>query len=284
MADTLMGIYEIKNIKNNRCYIGSAVDLMARKHLHYYQLRRDKHCNRHLQRSWSKYGEGSFKFSVIEVVNDRNMLIEREQFWFDSQNPEFNICKVAGSSLGCTYSEETKKKLSIANKGNQKWLGRKHSEETKKKIGEKNRGSKARVGKPHSEETKEKIREARKGTKHTRESKIKIGEGRRGRKHSAEAKKKISVANSGLKRSDEAIKKMSESKMGINCGEKHHNVKLTERDVVEIIILIDEGILSHREIGEKYGVVKQVVTAIGKGKSWKHIDREKALNKTLQAV
>ena len=35
-------------------------------------------------------------------------------------------------------SEETHRKLSAAQMGNKKWLGRKHSEESKKKIGDSN--------------------------------------------------------------------------------------------------------------------------------------------------
>ena len=80
-------------------------------------------------------------------------------------------------NTGLVRSEETREKMSKANKGRQPWLGKHHSEETKKKISKSNKGrrlteeqkkavSMARKGKAtfkgkhHSEETKQKMREA----------------------------------------------------------------------------------------------------------------------------
>jgi group I intron endonuclease len=44
-------------------------------------------------------------------------LIQREQYYIDLLNPEYNICKIAGSNLGFKHSEITKEKLSISKKG-----------------------------------------------------------------------------------------------------------------------------------------------------------------------
>ena len=63
---------------------------------------------------------------------------------------------------GKLISEEHKKKVSEAGKGNKRALGYKHSEETKKKISE------AHKGIPRPEETKKKIAEASKGNKNVR--------------------------------------------------------------------------------------------------------------------
>ena len=80
-------------------------------------------------------------------------------------------------NTGLVRSEETREKMSKANKGRQPWLGKHHSEETKKKMSKANKGrhlteeqkkaiSRARkgkatfAGKHHSEETKQKMREA----------------------------------------------------------------------------------------------------------------------------
>lgn len=62
--------------------------------------------------------------------------------------------KTKHPNYGKHLSEETKKKISEANKGNKKCLGRKLSEETKKKIGNANRNP--------SEETRRKMSEVRK--------------------------------------------------------------------------------------------------------------------------
>ncbi len=73
---------------------------------------------------------------------------------------------------GRKHSEETRKKLSEANKG------KKLSEETKKKLSEANKGKKL------SEETKKKLSEVQKGTNVMPPS-------FKGRKHSEESKKKM---------------------------------------------------------------------------------------------
>jgi hypothetical protein len=39
-----------------------------------------------LQNAWNKYGEDNFYFSVLELVPDKDKLIEREQYWIDKLN------------------------------------------------------------------------------------------------------------------------------------------------------------------------------------------------------
>jgi group I intron endonuclease len=103
------GIYQIKNKKNNKVYIGSAVSLGQRFSVHTHCLRNDKHHNRHLQNAWNKYGEDSFLFEVLEKVEDKEKLVEREQHWIDIREPEYNLSPTAGSTLGVKYSEEARK-------------------------------------------------------------------------------------------------------------------------------------------------------------------------------
>jgi len=84
---------------------------------------------------------------------------------------------------GLVVSEETKRKISEANKGNNYNLGKTHSEERKRKQSEAQKGEKGSFyGKTHSEETKRKISEATKGNTnmlgktHSEEIRRKIGE------------------------------------------------------------------------------------------------------------
>lgn len=133
------GIYSITI--NEHLYIGSAKDLCGRKYRHLHSLRKNTHCNIFLQRLYNKYGESNVIFNVVELCDVQD-LIAREQFYIDTLNPDINICKVAGSTLGRKHSAETKEKLSKKFKGMQRSLGRVLSDETKKKIGEKNKGHK----------------------------------------------------------------------------------------------------------------------------------------------
>jgi hypothetical protein len=120
-------------------------------------------------------------------------------------------------------SDETRRKLSEAHKGNTNRLGKVNSEEHKIKISEALKGktpseetrrklSEALKGKTLSEETRRKLSEAHKGKTHSEETRRKIGETSKGRIHSEETKIKISDANKN--RSEETRRKMSEAKKG----------------------------------------------------------------------
>ena len=98
---------------------------------------------------------------------------------------------------GRKVSEETKRKLSIAKKGNTYSKGKKHSEETRRKISLNN--AQYWKGKKRSEETKRKISLAGKGHKLSEETRRKIGLAKKGntnskgKKHSEETKRKMSL-------------------------------------------------------------------------------------------
>jgi hypothetical protein len=74
---------------------------------------------------------------------------------------------------GAIRSEETKRKLSEAKKGNTNCLGRILSKETKRKQSEASKGHTRWLGRTHSEETKRKMSEAKKNqSEETRKKKI----------------------------------------------------------------------------------------------------------------
>lgn len=105
------GIYRIRNIINNKCYIGSSIDIRRRFYEHKHKLKFNKHPSYYLQRSYNKYKKENFTYEVIEILDDFNKLIEREQYYIDTLNPEYNLCRKAGNTLGFKHSEETKKKF-----------------------------------------------------------------------------------------------------------------------------------------------------------------------------
>ena len=104
------GVYKIHCIGNNRDYIGSAVKHLQRWSSHRSMLAKGIHNNRHLQNAYKKYGKESFKYTLIEVCSE-NQLVEREQYWIDSYNfvDLMNSSPTASTSIGFEHSEETKK-------------------------------------------------------------------------------------------------------------------------------------------------------------------------------
>jgi group I intron endonuclease len=58
-----------------------------------------------------KYGYSNFSLDILEYCT-LNLLIKKEQYYIDNLNPEYNICKVAGSRLGIKWTEETRLKNS----------------------------------------------------------------------------------------------------------------------------------------------------------------------------
>ena len=104
-------VYMIKNIINNKVYIGSTIKLKKRIIVHFNLLKNKKHTSIKLQRSWNKHGEESFRFYIIEENIDIKFLIEREQFYIDTYNSVkngFNLTPKAGTTLGNKWSEESK--------------------------------------------------------------------------------------------------------------------------------------------------------------------------------
>lgn len=106
------GIYCIVNTYNNKKYIGSSKNIRKRLWEHRSELRHNKHANIYLQRAWNKYGEDKFDFYVIEACQE-NFLLEREQFYIDTQKPEYNLNPIASKP---PVTIESKKKLSETRK------------------------------------------------------------------------------------------------------------------------------------------------------------------------
>lgn len=84
------GIYLIgKN--ERRVYIGSSVNIYHRIGCHIRELKKGTHANTILQNSFNKSGIESFYVKVIELVESKDLLFERETVWINKIKPKYNI-------------------------------------------------------------------------------------------------------------------------------------------------------------------------------------------------
>jgi group I intron endonuclease len=116
---------------NGKRNVGSAVDFRKRM-ISYYSL---KHLASNtcmaICRALKKFGHSNFGLEILEYC-EPSVAITREQYYLDLLYPEYNILKIAGSSLGRNHSEVSRGKISAAMKGIGK--GIKKSVETKAKM------------------------------------------------------------------------------------------------------------------------------------------------------
>lgn len=158
------GIYKITG-PNDSVYIGSAVNIENRWSVHKNALKNNKHHSKYLQNIWNKYGKDVFTFSILEVVEDKTVLIDIEQKHLDfiftvlPKSRIYNTTKYAYSTLGIHLSSSTKAKIALSKIGNKNSLGKMHSQETKDRI------SQTKKGRIATAETKLKMSIAQKGNK-----------------------------------------------------------------------------------------------------------------------
>lgn len=116
MNDTsLCGIYYIKNLVNNKYYVGQSINIERRWKDEKKRLSSDKKAwNTHLQNAWKMYGEDNFEFDIIEECLPAQ-LDDREVYWisfYDSFNSGYNQSAGGGGCRGVKFTEEHRKKIS----------------------------------------------------------------------------------------------------------------------------------------------------------------------------
>lgn len=122
-------IYQLVNLVNLKTYIGSTANFYRRFNEYLnplYIARNLKKGNSAIMNALLKYGYVKFGIRILEVIEiepslpkleTRNIILKKEQFFIDLVKPEYNINKIAGSSLGRIFSEKVRKKMSLAKKG-----------------------------------------------------------------------------------------------------------------------------------------------------------------------
>ena len=161
----MTGIYQIQsNIKPERIYIGSSVNIRVRWNKHLTDLRLNKNSSPKMQYHYNKYGQSDLVFSIL-LICDKIDLLKREQEYIDKFNPYFNIYKIAGSPLGSKRTDEMKKNISKI------MTGKHHTEDTKQKMRDNHRGM---TGKRQSAESNRKNSIKNKGRVFSLEHRMKL--------------------------------------------------------------------------------------------------------------
>ena len=63
-----MGVFAIRNLVNDKVFVGSSVDLSAIFNRIRFQLFAGAHPNKALESDWKLYGTGKFEFEVLEEL------------------------------------------------------------------------------------------------------------------------------------------------------------------------------------------------------------------------
>lgn len=192
------------------------MNIYKRWEYHLRNLHRNKHHSQKLQRHYNKYGKNDLIFSIL-IGCDKNELIDMEQYFIDSYNPYFNGSKKAYNNGGFKLTDEAKRKISEAFKGEKNPnYGKKFSEEHRRKLSEAKKGISVNKGHKHTEETKRKISESKKGKpghshKGKRPSEEMIAQIKRKLKGRVPWNKGKENPHKGYTHSDEQKEKVSES-------------------------------------------------------------------------
>jgi group I intron endonuclease len=166
------GIYMWKNSHNGNIYIGSAKNIKRRLTSYYNINYLVKESSMYINRAILKEGYSAFSLTILEYCDEKK-LIQREQYYIDLLNPDYNLCRTAGSTLGKLHSEKTKENISETKKGTYSgeanhFYGKTHTDEAGQKMSE------AKLGRKLSEELKGKISTTMLGRKLTEDHKANL--------------------------------------------------------------------------------------------------------------
>ena len=179
-----------------------------------------------ITRAVKKYGKENFQVEVLYYYNTIEECRQDEERILTEYNVRdcphsYNLKNSAmGGDKGRKLSDETRKKMSQASKG-----------ENNPMYGKRGKDS-PWYGKHLSEEHKQKIAQASKGRQHTEETRKKLSRAHKGKTLSDETRKKMSQASKGKKHTEETRKKLSQSKKNIMTPvvviDKNGKVKMFE--------------------------------------------------------
>lgn len=63
-----MGVFLIRNMANDKVFLGAGLDLVGRMNRHKFQLTKGNHPNQRLQSDWNETGGSNFAFEILDQI------------------------------------------------------------------------------------------------------------------------------------------------------------------------------------------------------------------------
>jgi group I intron endonuclease len=117
VRDRRSGLYEIRNTRNGKVYVGSTVDFHKRWGEHRRALCHGTHGNSYLQRAWDKHGADAFAFAVTAVMPPEQLLDAEDALLASLVGTDrcYNIGRSAiAPHRGRTFTPEQRQRMSEA--------------------------------------------------------------------------------------------------------------------------------------------------------------------------
>lgn len=88
-----MGVFQIRNLVNEKVFVGSSLNLDGIFNRHEFALKMDGHANKSLQKDWNALGAANFAFEILEELELRENLDSKkelavlEDLWLEKLEP-----------------------------------------------------------------------------------------------------------------------------------------------------------------------------------------------------
>lgn len=91
----IAGIYQVRNLRNGKIFIGSAQNVRGKLNGVEFSLRQNSHYNEALQADWNQFGPEAFALEILDELKpaegqtsvDRKDLDVLEDMWLDKLRP-----------------------------------------------------------------------------------------------------------------------------------------------------------------------------------------------------
>lgn len=250
-------IYLIKNLVNNKVYVGHTKRFGARMKIHQSRSKNKKY-NYPLYNAIRKYGIDKFEVSIIIFgIKDLADSSKEEIKWIKEHGSVvpngYNLTEGGEGCAGYKHTDEWKRQMSLFMQGKQNALGNKHTDDWKKEASKRHAGNKYATGNKHTEEWKREKSSSLKdnkhaiGTRHTEEWKVSVSQRMMGKQNAL-----------GFKHSDE-FKEIKRQQLLLN----NPNRKFTTEEKLKIFhTYVGMKNRSQRKIAKLFGCSQDTVKKI----------------------